>query len=203
VVLPHVPLADDLALLRALARGDRTALALLYDRHAPLLLTLGLRIVGDRTQAEDVLHDVFLEAWHHARAYDPTRGSVRAWLVTRMRSRALDRRATAARHARIAEEISRETEASSAAEAPLDNQRLHAEIATMAPELHAVIALAYFEGMSSPEIAQHLAIPIGTVKSRMARALALLRASLADAPAAQDPSPAPSPLPPRAPRGAP
>jgi RNA polymerase sigma factor (sigma-70 family) len=81
---------DDIALMTAMANGDRAALAALYDRHAPTLLALGLRIVKHRGEAEDLLHDVFLEAWRNAKSYDLNRGRVRTWLVIRMRSRALD-----------------------------------------------------------------------------------------------------------------
>jgi RNA polymerase sigma-70 factor (ECF subfamily) len=174
---------DDNALLAGLARGDKSALAQIYDRHAGLLLTLGMRILSERTLAEDVLHDVFLEAWHHAADFDPTRGSVRAWLVTRMRSRALDRRASLVRQKRLADEVKRESggEASSrtADAAPLDGDRVRSQIAGLAPELSTVIEMAYFEGLSSSEIALRLRIPIGTVKSRTARALATLREGLA------------------------
>ena len=95
---------DDVALVRAMAGGDRRALAALYDRHASYLLALGLRILKNRGEAEDLLHDVFLEVWRSAGDYDLNRGRVRTWLVIRMRSRALDvvksarvRAATAAR----------------------------------------------------------------------------------------------------------
>jgi RNA polymerase sigma-70 factor (ECF subfamily) len=136
-------------------------------------------VLGDRTVAEDVLHDVFLEAWHHAREFDPGRGTVRAWLVTRMRSRALDRRATSARQARLSDEAGRQIGGAEApgadAQAGLDGERLRSHIADMPGELSAIIDLAYFEGLSSPEIAARLHIPVGTVKSRMARALSLLR----------------------------
>ena len=174
---------DDTVLVAALTRGDKTALAQIYDRHAGLLLALGLRVLGDRTLAEDVLHDVFLEAWHHAADFDPTRGTVRAWLVTRMRSRSLDRRASAVRQRRLAEEMKVETDAGPAGTgsdvSPLDSERVRSQIAGLAPELSTVIEMAYFEGLSSSEIAGRLAIPIGTVKSRMARALASLREGLA------------------------
>ena len=100
--------ATDVRLMAALAAGDRQALGQLYDRQGPLLLALGLRMLGDRAVAEDVLHDVFLEAWHHAREFDPARGTVRAWLVTRMRSRCLDRRTTAVRQHRLAEDAARQ-----------------------------------------------------------------------------------------------
>src|SRR3954468_21757335 len=82
--------AEDEVLVTAMAAGDRAALATLYERHAPLLLGLGLKIVRERREAEDLLHDVFLEAWRSAKDFDPKRGRVRTWLAIRMRSRALD-----------------------------------------------------------------------------------------------------------------
>jgi RNA polymerase sigma-70 factor (ECF subfamily) len=172
--------AQDTAFCLALAGGDRQALAALYDRHAGLLLALGLRLLGSRSQAEDVLHDVFLEAWHRARDFDPARGTVRAWLVTRMRSRCLDRRASASRQARLAGELAHEGDAPSR-KAPgeaIDGQRLQGQIADLPAELAEVIELGYFEGLSSSQIGQRLGIPVGTVKSRMARALSTLRQGL-------------------------
>jgi RNA polymerase sigma-70 factor, ECF subfamily len=179
------PAPDDTALCLALTRGDRQALATLYDRHASLLLALGLRILGARAPTEDVLHDVFVEAWHHAGEFDPARGTVRAWLVTRMRSRCFDRRASATRHERVTSELAQQA-GSPSRRLPgedLDRERLHGQIAGLPEELARVIELAYFEGLSSSEIAEQLAIPQGTVKSRLARALSSLRRGL-DAPGA-------------------
>src|SRR6267154_1741358 len=82
--------AEDEVLVAAMASGDRAALATLYERHASLLLGLALRIVREKREAEDLLHDVFLEAWRSAKGFDPKRGRVRTWLAIRMRSRALD-----------------------------------------------------------------------------------------------------------------
>src|SRR5499427_10475586 len=82
--------AEDEVLVAAMAAGDRTALALLYERHGSLLLGLALRIIREKREAEDLLHDVFLEAWRSAKDFDPKRGRVRTWLAIRMRSRALD-----------------------------------------------------------------------------------------------------------------
>src|ERR1044072_9197256 len=82
--------AQDEALVTAMAAGDRGALATLYERHSGLLLGLALRIVRERRDAEDLLHDVVLEAWRSAKDFDPKRGRLRTWLAIRMRSRALD-----------------------------------------------------------------------------------------------------------------
>ncbi len=176
--------ADDNALMSALLAGDKSALATVYDRHAGLLLAIGLRIVGDRAIAEDVLHDVFLEAWHHAADFDPERGTVRAWLVTRMRSRCLDRRASQARQARLADEVKREAHEPEPGRGfgesePIDGERVRTQIADLPLELSQVLELAYFEGLSSSEIGTRLGIPTGTVKSRTARAIGLLRERLA------------------------
>jgi RNA polymerase sigma-70 factor (ECF subfamily) len=172
---------EDAELVAAVTRGDKNALARIYDRHAGLLLALGLRILSDRTLAEDVLHDVFLEAWHHAAEFDPARGTVRAWLVTRMRSRSLDRRASATRQRRLADEMKQQAgePAPGAPGASVDGERVRTQVAGLPPELSEVIEMAYFEGLSSSDMAVRLGIPIGTVKSRTARALAALREGLA------------------------
>src|SRR5712691_11672191 len=78
-------------LIRQMAAGDRQAFALFYDRHAPVVFPLILRIVGQRADASDVLQEVFWEAWRDADAYDPARGSPEAWMVMRARTRASDR----------------------------------------------------------------------------------------------------------------
>ncbi|HEX6766586.1 MAG TPA: sigma factor, partial [Polyangiaceae bacterium] len=87
----------DADIVARMARGDRAALGELYGRHAGRVLALLLKILGDRAEAEDLLHDVFLETWRHAAAYSPERGTVAAWLVLRARSRAIDRRRSAPR----------------------------------------------------------------------------------------------------------
>jgi RNA polymerase sigma-70 factor, ECF subfamily len=172
---------DDTVLMAAIVRGEREALGRLYDRHAGVLMALAVRILGDRCQAEDLLHDVVLEAWHRARDFDPARGTVRAWLVTRMRSRALDRRASATRQARLHEQAASDVApgGTDGDAARPDRDRIRQHLAGLPPELTAVVALAYFDGLSFSDMARQLALPIGTVKSRMARALHLLRERLA------------------------
>ena len=78
-------------LIRQMAAGDRQAFAAFYDRHAPVVFPLILRIVRQRADASDVLQEVFWEAWRDAGNYDASRGSPEAWMITRARTRAIDR----------------------------------------------------------------------------------------------------------------
>src|SRR3954470_1312957 len=135
---------EDAELVAALVRGDRSAMATLYDRHASLLMALAVRMLQDRAAAEELLHDVFLEAWHHARDYDASRGTVRAWLLTRTRSRALDRRASRARQARVVEQAALEQDEPRVSDGAvaLDAERVRRAMATLPEELIGVLEVA-------------------------------------------------------------
>jgi RNA polymerase sigma-70 factor (ECF subfamily) len=155
---PHAVVIDepsgDGMLLAALARGDRAALADLYDRHAPALMAVGLRILGDRPAAEAALEEVFLDLWHGARHVDPGAGGVRVWLHARVRARALARRG--------------DTPTPEPAAAP-------AALGGLLPELNVVVQLAYFEGLGCAQIAERLRLPESVVRARIARAVTNLR----------------------------
>lgn len=171
-------------MVRAMARGDNGALAELYDRYAGTMLALAQRIVGRGAEAEDIIHDVFLETWRHSADYDPARGSVKAWLLLRTRSRSLDvqksarvkKQASGLSDTWLAQlgDPSRDT-ASSA-----DQARIRQVLVDLSPEQREVLLLGYFEGLSSSEIAERVGVPLGTVKSRVAAALAALRGALSD-----------------------
>jgi RNA polymerase sigma-70 factor (ECF subfamily) len=165
---------SDLDLLRGVARGDRDALGELYDRYCAPLLALGARTLRDRDEAEEVVHDVFLEAWRQAGDYDPERGTVRTWLVLRMRSRCLDRLKAPARQRRASwvDDLLR------ADEPAMPDPALRSALAALPDEQRGVVLLAYFGGLSSAEIAESLGVPQGTVKSRLAAALSKLRTTL-------------------------
>jgi RNA polymerase sigma-70 factor (ECF subfamily) len=142
---------------------------MLYDRFAPTMLSVGQRILGSEREAEDLVHDVFLEAWLRARYYEASRGTVRTWLMLRLRSRALDRwRAT--HRTRAAPETG--------GGFGIDAGRLRGLIAQLPVEQQAVLELSYFQGRTCAEIAVTLEVPVGTVKSRISRAIAQLRTTM-------------------------
>ena len=170
--------AADAALVAAMAAGDQSAMAGLYERHSGLLLGLALRIVRDRREAEDLLHDVFLEAWRAAKDFDPKRGKARTWLAIRMRSRALDLQKSA-RVSRNAGDGGLELLVDDSEISNPDHARVRDALAALGVDQRSVLELAYFEGLSCTEIAKRVSIPVGTVKSRMAAGLDRLRGGLA------------------------
>lgn len=161
-----------------MAEGDREAFARVYDALGPLVLGVIHRIVRDRSHAEEVAQECFLEAWRSARAFDPTRGSLRAWLVTMARRRAIDRiRAEGAhrrRHLASAPELAApgaDDAVVAAKEASITRQHVDG----LSDVQRITIELAYFEGLTQPEIAARLGVPLGTVKTRIRDGLLTLR----------------------------
>jgi RNA polymerase sigma-70 factor (ECF subfamily) len=175
------PRPSDAELLREVAGGDRAAFGELYDRLAPSALSLGYRMLRSRREAEDLVHDVFLECWRDAALYDARRGSVRTWVLVRTRSRSLDRIRSARRTATTPLDgalldrlVPRASDLAPDGERSLIRQLL----LQLSAEQRAVVELGYFAGYSAAEIAVALAVPVGTVKSRMTRALDRLRVLL-------------------------
>jgi len=169
-------------LVRQMAAGDREAFALFYDRYAPVVFPLILRIVRERADASDVLQEVFWEAWRTADAYDPTRGSPEAWMVTRARTRAIDRIRSTRRRSEIfvapLDEAIAATPgqpAPDAAERAEDRGTIRSALDRLPGAQREVIELAYYAGFTQTEIAERLKQPLGTVKTRIRLALARLR----------------------------
>ena len=171
----------DRSCMERMRAGDTKALAELYDRHAPMLYGLALRIVGRVADAEEVLQDTWVHAWKRAETWEPGRGTVTAWLLTLARSRAIDRiRSVAAR--RRAETTSPPPEPPTERDEPAASaddrrrrERIAAAMATLAPQQREVLELGYFGGLSQSEIAARLGAPLGTVKSWTRQALLKLR----------------------------
>jgi RNA polymerase sigma-70 factor, ECF subfamily len=178
-----VPQADA-DLLRRLARGDRDAVAELYDRHAARVLGLALRIVRDSSDAEDVVQEVFSQAWRTAPNYEASRGTVAGWLLMMARTRAIDR--VRARQARRDAGVEPDPETIPSTAVPVPEQiianqqtaRIRGAMVGLPVEQKTALELAYFEGLTQSEIAERLKIPLGTVKTRIRAALAFLRRSV-------------------------
>ncbi len=172
---------SDAQLVVHIANGDRGALARLYDRYSGVMFSTSVRILGDRREAEDLLHDVFLEVWKKAGDYDASRGTVRTWLLMRLRSRALDRCKTARRNRVVSLEEAPTWESRTVpGEDPSsssDKKAVRRAVRALPDTQRRVLELAYFRGLSSSEIARQLDIPVGTVKSRVAAGLNKLRRS--------------------------
>ncbi len=172
-------------LVRRMAAGDQAAMAAFYDQTSALVFGLALRILGDRSAAEDVLLEVYAQAWKQAPEYEPSRGSPSAWLLTLTRSRAIDqrrarRRDQASEPLEAAGEISADTPGPEALTAAAERHRFvrHA-LNTLNADLREVIQLAYFGGLSHSEIASKLGQPLGTVKTRIRSGMTQLRPLLA------------------------
>lgn len=173
--------AVDYTLVRRMSEGDADALGALYDRYGSLLFSVGLRILADRHAAEDLVQDVFLEAWRKSGEYDPARASVRTWLILRTRSRALDRLVAApARRTVSMEDITMPEPAApgAGADGRVDADRVQAALASLSVEQRQVLELTFFHGLSSGDIARQVGVPVGTVKSRLRAGLAGMRAVL-------------------------
>jgi RNA polymerase sigma-70 factor (ECF subfamily) len=168
-------------LITRIADGDQSALTHLYDSTSRIAFGLILRIVADRSNAEEVLLDVYTQVWRQSSSFDPNRGSPLAWLMTIARSRAIDR-LRAGKHEQGREALDNAGELVSAAQDPerasemSERQRLvRSALELLSAEQREVIELAYYGGLSHSEIALKLGQPLGTVKTRTRLGMMKLR----------------------------
>lgn len=166
---------------RIVAR-DASAVGDLYDRHSRLLYGLIHRILRDRSEADEVLQEVFVAVWNRAESYDVALGSPAAWLVRIARNRAIDRlRANTARE-RAVESVPLELQASENPEVTAllgEQQRAVARALDAIPrEQRELIEEAYYLGHTQSELAERHKLPLGTVKTRIRTGLLTLRQQL-------------------------
>jgi RNA polymerase sigma-70 factor (ECF subfamily) len=175
---------DDFLLMEAVAAGDATAIAALYDRHSPLVFALCLRIVRDRSEAEDLLADIFWEIWRRADRYDAARGSPLTYLLTVARSRAIDRRRSLMKRRTVQTESDYSGGASSASSSgtPLTDaitkelgEKVRAALARLDPAQRQAVEMSFFDDLSHTEIAEKLGKPLGTIKTYIRQGLIHLR----------------------------
>ena len=174
--------ASDEQLLTRSAVGDRAAYMELHDRYAPRILGLLVKIMRNRTDAEDALQNVALDIWRRAESYDPALGSAQTWILMVARARGIDLLRKTARAGRTAGALF-ESEAAPA-DAPVrdgaDRSRVERALAALPPEQRTPIDMAFYRGLTREQIAGALGIPIGTVKTRIRMGVQRLGVLLAE-----------------------
>ena len=175
---------DDFELMLLIEQQEPNALAQLYDRYGGLVFTLGLRMLRDRGEAEELVSDVFLELWRRCERYDSSRGAPLAYLVTLARSRAIDRQRSAAFRAKTNLSAADVLDSSNPSSSPdpsasaiiVENRRrILAAMQELDPVYRQAVELAFFDGLSHTQIAQQLEKPLGTVKTYIRQGLIHLR----------------------------
>lgn len=176
----------DEVLLNLVQSRDEAALEMLYDSRSRLVYSLAFRIVKNKADAEEITQEVFWRVWQKAEAFDPNKGSPLAWLTTMTRRLAIDRIRSKRHKVRDREipldvapltvygEDQQKSGENHLIEMAQRNEVVDA-INRLDEKFREVIMLSYFEGLSHTMIADHLGIPLGTIKSRIRQAVGQLR----------------------------
>ncbi len=179
-------ISEEVELMRQVASGDDRALEEIYRRYAGMLKALILRVVADYGEAEEILQEVFVQAWRQADRYNHQRASVSTWLALIARSRSIDRIRTRKVVARTA--VSAQLEKGDEHQSPEGmtdvltqerRKRLSQALNKLPQEQRTVLELAFYQGLTQREISERENIPLGTVKTRTLLAMNKLRRSLA------------------------
>lgn len=177
------PVPDE-QLMKRVSAGDVSAFETLFDRHSAVAYSLAYRICRRRGMAEDVTQEVFLWLWRSGARYEPTRGSVRAWLLTTVHNRSIDalRRARTRDGGELTEAMAERLAGPELTEPEVvrrdEARRIREALGELPAEQRRVIALAYFGGYTHREISKMLGLPEGTVKGRMRLGLQKLRSAV-------------------------
>ena len=168
--------------MEAMAGGDESAFAALYDRYDSLVMGLAMRMLRDRGEAEDLVSDVFFELWQKASRYNPNRSNPRTYMVLLTRSRALDRlrrqRVPAAVGDAADQQAATGGDPSGQVAAGEAGEQVRAALGSLNPDQRQAVELAFFEGLTHQQIAERLETPLGTVKTRIRQGLVRMRDGL-------------------------
>jgi len=174
-------------LMEMLQQRNPAGLEYLYDRHSGIVKSLGMKVVHNEAEAEDLLQEIFMEIWNRASGYDPAKGKPLGWIVTLARRRSIDRLRKCQSHCRAEDRLREEIEQQPGAWTtdPEEDfvmadirETLRNLLKTLPPAQQQAIDLAFYKGMSQREIAAHTGIPLGTIKTRLELGLKKLTAAL-------------------------
>jgi RNA polymerase sigma-70 factor (ECF subfamily) len=177
----HYLLYADEDLMPLVEVGDAEALAALYDRYGRMAYSLAYRMMGEKQEAEDVVQEAFIKVWRSAGGYRAERGSVRTWILSIVHNRGIDQIRSHASRGRMQDKVEASAPTSEPSEAFAETWRntqqeqVREALNTLPQEQLKILELAYFSGYTHVEIAEHLELPLGTVKGRMRLGLQKIR----------------------------
>ena len=170
-------------LLKRIASSDEHAFRTLYERFAPALYGMAFRIMNDAGEAEEVLQEGFTYIWRKAASFDPSRSSAFAWAVMIVRNKAIDKLRVRQRGERLREKVADQTDLAAisdeqSAHQPALRERselVRSALKQIGTDQRQALELAFFGGLTHAQIAEHLEVPLGTVKARIRRGLLKMR----------------------------
>ena len=168
-------------LIERVSEGDLKAFAKLYDLTAPVVFGVALKVLRERSWAEDVTQEAYLQIFNQARNFEPSEGSVTGWVATIAHRRAVDavRRAEARRRRERSQPVAPAVDETSEPVVLQDERRrVNAALGSLSDLQREAIELAYYEGLTYREVAERLDAPLGTIKTRMRDGLIRLRSIL-------------------------
>ncbi len=184
--MAEVPKEESIGLLRKIASGDRIAFARFYDLFAPFVFSFALRLLRNRTDAEDLLQEVFVQIWRQASSYDKSRGVPEAWVSIITKNKAIDRMRSLRSRERGVEGLGKETERREGEFGDRDSAKIDARLiaqtslAKIPADERKALEMVYFDGLTQAEVAEKLGTPLGTVKTRIRSGLQRLRGLLGE-----------------------
>jgi len=174
------PQVTDSMLISRIRAGAEDAVAALHDRYSQVVYSVALRVLGETTQAEDILQEIFLQLWRNPQTFDSNRGSLGAWLAVITRHRAIDQLRRRRPESDIEDVIvAVDTRLEQTTDRNMAIAKIRAVVERLPAEQRKPLEMAFFEGLTHSEIASKTGEPLGTIKTRIRSALLTLRKALA------------------------
>ncbi|WP_342563576.1 sigma-70 family RNA polymerase sigma factor [Paenibacillus sp. FSL R7-0345] len=178
--------ADDVQLMKSIRQKDPDALEILYDRYEQMVYSFAYRIVKDSMAAEEVMQELFMRIWKNAEQYDSTKGKLSTWMFTVTRNIALDQlrknNTRPPQQSADAEEVQQLRDTGVMTEEMVEmlmaGELVREALLELSRDQQQVVDLIYYQGLTQQEVAYHVAVPLGTVKSRVRLAMKQLQKRL-------------------------